>query len=171
MRRSSKRKLFAALALVAAIVTAAALVASRSGREFRRSALFGVLGAYDVVDGDTIKVVGVGTVRYIGVDAPERDEPFYDEARRYNVELLSDGKLSLAYGRGLYDRYGRTLAYVYVRDEAGRLRFVNEELVRAGWATTLEIPPNTEFAATFRRAEEEARRAGRGVWARGRGEN
>lgn len=157
--------------MVAAALTAAAFVVSRSGREFGwRNFIFGA-GGYGVVDGDTIRVAGIGPVRYIGVDAPERGEAFYDEARRYNAELLSAGKLSLAYGGGRYDRYGRTLAYVYVRDEAGRSLFVNEELLRAGWARTLEIPPNTEFAATFRRAEEEARRAGRGMWAGGRGEN
>jgi micrococcal nuclease len=171
MRRSSKRKLVAALVLVAAVLTAAALVVSRSGREFQWfDHLFGA-GGYSVVDGDTIRVAGVGPVRYIGVDAPERGDSFYGEARRYNEELLSEGKLSLTYGRDRYDRYGRTLAYVYVRAEGGRPIFVNEELVRAGWATTLEIAPNTEFAATFRRAEEEARRAGRGMWAGGRGEN
>ncbi len=120
-----------------------------------------------MVDGDTIRLAGVGPVRYIGVDAPERGEPFYGEARRYNAELLSRGELSLRYGRDRRDRYGRALAYVYVRADAGRTVFVNEELVRAGWATALEVPPNTEFARAFRRAEEEARRRRRGVWAGG----
>jgi micrococcal nuclease len=124
-------------------------------------------GEYSVVDGDTIELRDVGRVRYIGIDAPERDEPFYDEARQYNERLLSEGEMSLSYGRERYDRYGRTLAYVYVRTEAGRLVFVNEEMVRAGWAKKLEIPPNTEFAPRFRRAEEEARRYGRGMWAAG----
>lgn len=122
-------------------------------------------GDYSVIDGDTIELGDVGLVRYIGVDAPEKDEPFYDEARQYNERLLSQGEISLDYGRERYDRYGRTLAYVYVRTEAGRLVSVNEEMVRAGWAKPLEIPPNTAFAARFRRAEEEARRRGRGMWA------
>ncbi|HUV85508.1 MAG TPA: thermonuclease family protein [bacterium] len=165
MPRSSKKRLVAALTLAVAAVTTVAVIASRSGREFGwRSFLFGA-GRYDVVDGDTIRMAGVGPVRYIGIDAPERDEPFYDEARGYNERLLSQGKMSLGYGRERYDRYGRTLAYVYVRTEAGRLVFVNEEMVRAGWAKTLEIPPNTAFAPRFRRAEEEARRRGRGIWA------
>ncbi len=165
MRRSSKKRLAVVLLLAVAAVTAAAFVVSRSGREFRwGSFLFGS-GGYGVVDGDTIRVSGVGPVRYIGIDAPERGEPFYDEARRYNEQLLSQGKLALTYGRERYDRYGRTLAYVYVRTEAGRMVFVNEELVWAGWATTLEIPPNTAFASLLRRAEEDARRQGRGMWA------
>jgi endonuclease YncB( thermonuclease family) len=168
MRPSSKKRLAAALFLAVAAVTAAAFVVSRSGREFRWMAFLFGAGGYGVVDGDTIRVTGVGPVRYIGVDAPERGEPFYDEARRYNEELLSLGELSLSYDRERYDRYGRTLAYVYVRAEGGRTIIVNEELVRAGWATTLEIPPNTAFALLLRRAEEDARRRGRGMWAAGR---
>ena len=39
------------------------------------------------------------------------------------------------------DGYGRLLAYVYVGD-----LFVNAELVREGYATTLTIPPNDRFA-------------------------
>ncbi|NIT35306.1 MAG: nuclease [candidate division Zixibacteria bacterium] len=167
MRRSSRKRLFAALVAVAAALVAVALAFSRSGRELRWWSASGGGKGYYVVDGDTIRLAGVGPVRYIGVDAPERGEPFYGEARRYNAELLSRGELSLRYGRDRRDRYGRALAYVYVRADAGRTVFVNEELVRAGWATALEVPPNTEFARAFRRAEEEARRRGRGVWAGG----
>jgi micrococcal nuclease len=167
MRRSSRKRLFAALAAAAAVLIAVALAFSRSGRELRWwSSSVGGKG-YRVIDGDTIRLADLGPVRYIGVDAPERGRPFYGEARRYNAELLSRGEPSLRFGRGRYDRYGRTLAYVYVRTDAGRTVFVNEELVRAGWAKALEVPPNTGFARTFRRAEEEARRGGRGMWAGG----
>jgi micrococcal nuclease len=127
----------------------------------------GADGDYSVIDGDTIELRDAGRVRYIGIDAPERDEPYYDEARQYNERLLSQGEMSLGYGRERYDRYERTLAYVYVRTEAGRSVFVNEEMVRAGWAKALEIPPNTDYAPRLRRAEEEARRYGRGIWAAG----
>lgn len=167
MRRSSRKKLFAALVTVAAVLVAVAMAVSRSGRELRWWGSAGGAKGYHVVDGDTIRLASVGPVRYIGVDAPERGEPFYGEARRFNAELLSQGELSLRFGRDRHDRYGRTLAYVYVRTDAGRTVFVNEELVRAGWATALEVPPNTEFARAFRRAEEEARRGGRGMWAGG----
>ncbi len=166
MRRSSRRRLVAALFLAVAALTALAVLGSRSGREFRwLDFLFGAAG-YTVVDGDTIRVAGVGPVRYIGVDSPERGERYYDEASKYNRQLLARGKLSLSYDRERYDRYGRTLAYVYVRGEGGPV-FVNEEMVRAGWARALEVPPNTTFAPLFRRTEEEAKRAGRGMWATG----
>jgi endonuclease YncB( thermonuclease family) len=170
MRPSSKKRLAAALFLAVAALTVLAVLGSRSGREFRwLDFLFGS-GGYSVVDGDTIRVAGVGPVRYIGIDAPERGERYYDEASRYNRKLLARGKLSLSYDLDRYDRYGRTLAYVYVRGDEGGSVFVNEEIVRAGWAKALEVPPNTTFAPLFRRAEDEARRAGRGMWAESREE-
>jgi micrococcal nuclease len=171
MRRSSKRPIVTALVVAAAVIIALAVAIARTDRVGYWRYLFGGRGGYRVIDGDTIKMDGAGSVRYIGIDAPERDEPYYGEARRYNEELLAKGAIRLEYGPARFDRYGRTLAYVYVRDDAGGTVFVNEELVRAGWATTLEIPPDVEFAAVFRRAEEEARREGRGMWAAGGARN
>ena len=165
MRRSSKRSLVTALVVAAAVVTALAVALARTGRVVPWRYVLSSAEGYRVIDGDTIRLDGVGSVRYIGIDAPERDEPYYREARRCNEELLARGELRLKYGRARYDRYGRTLAYVYVRDDAGGETFVNEELVRAGWAETMEVPPDVAFAAVFRRAEEEARRGGRGIWA------
>lgn len=166
MRRSSKKRLVAALFLAVAALTVLAVVGSRSGREFRwLDFIFGADG-YTVIDGDTIRVAGVGPVRYIGIDSPERGERYYDEASKYNRKLLAQGKLSLSYDRERYDRYGRTLAYVYVRGDEGGFIFVNGEMVRAGWAKAFEVPPNTTFAPVFRRVEEEAKHAGRGMWAK-----
>jgi len=168
-RRSFSSRFFFAVALAVAGLAAVGLVALRSGRELGwwRGAATGP--GYEVVDGDTIRLDNGGRVRYIGIDAPERGEAFYDDARRYNQELLARGPLRLAYDRERSDRYGRTLAYVFVRGDDGRDVFVNEELVRAGWARTMEVYPNVGYAATFRAAEAKARRRRRGMWARAGG--
>ena len=57
------------------------------------------------------------------------------------------------------DAYGRLLAYVFLGP-----RFVNAELVRGGYARTLEIEPNTSEAARLARLEQRASEAGRGLW-------
>ena len=57
------------------------------------------------------------------------------------------------------DQYGRLLAYVSVDG-----RFVNAELVRRGFARTLEIAPNTDEAARLDRLERRAGAAGLGLW-------
>ncbi len=127
-----------------------------------------------VVDGDTVKVRltngrGTRTVRYIGVDTPESVKPgapvecYAKQASEFNERLVTGRRVRLRVGRERTDRYGRLLAYVYLRGEGGR--FVNAELVRRGYARTLEIPPNTDFADRFERLERRARDDGRGLWA------
>ena len=67
-----------------------------------------------VVDGDTIETSD-GTVRIIGIDAPERGECGYAEASALISSLLSQGDptiLHLPEGQNEEDRYGRILRYV-----------------------------------------------------------
>jgi micrococcal nuclease len=120
-----------------------------------------------VVDGDTIKVRVNGikeTVRYIGIDTPEpyRDgEPacYSSEASRRNAELVAGREVRLISDAEDRDQYGRLLRYVYVDDV-----FVNEQLLEQGYATTLTIRPNTQFAPVFATIEASARVAGVGLW-------
>jgi micrococcal nuclease len=121
-----------------------------------------------VVDGDTIEVDFDGRtedVRYIGVDTPESVKPgspvecFGKQASEFNRELVEDEQVTLVFDRELRDAYGRLLAYVYVGRE-----FVNAELVRRGFARTLEIAPNTARAGALSRLERSASIAGRGLW-------
>lgn len=123
-----------------------------------------------IVDGDTVKVRVDGsrdTVRLIGIDTPESVKPdtpvecFAKEAARETRRLLDRERVRLVLDREARDRYGRLLAYVY-RGRDNRL--VNARLLQGGYARTLEIRPNTRFAARFRAIEDEARRAGRGFW-------
>ena len=119
-----------------------------------------------VIDGDTITVSGIGTVRLLGVDAPEKTggyrdaEQFGDEATRFMRELV-DGKLvRLEFDGDRKDQFDRTLAYVALEDGT----IANEVIIRAGWAEayrrfTYRRKPQ------FQAAEREAREAGRGMWA------
>jgi micrococcal nuclease len=120
-----------------------------------------------VVDGDTIVLSGGERVRYIGVDTPESVKPgtpvqcFAKAASHENQRLVGGERVRLRYDAERRDRYGRLLAYVYrARDGL----FVNAELVRRGFATTLTIPPNVAHAADFRKLARNARTQGRGLW-------
>lgn len=71
-----------------------------------------------VIDGDTIES-SAGTVRLIGIDAPERDECGYAEAAAQVSALLGPGAaitLTLPDGENDTDRYGRLLRYVDTAD-------------------------------------------------------
>lgn len=76
----------------------------------------------EVVDGDTIEVDGFGTIRLIGIDAPERGECGYSEATWMMQNLVLGSAVALVPGaRDNRDRYGRLLRYVDVGDQdAGR---------------------------------------------------
>jgi micrococcal nuclease len=123
-----------------------------------------------VVDGDTILVRIDGRrerVRYIGIDSPESVAPgrpvacYGHAASEENARLIGGRTVTLTVDEERRDRYGRLLAYV--RREPDGL-FVNEELVRGGFATTLEVRPNLRYAGHFRDLEREARARGRGLW-------
>lgn len=135
--------------------------------------LFGVLVAAAapgqvverVVDGDTIIVEGVGRVRLIGVDTPETVHPnrpvefFGKEASAFTRRLVDGKGVRLEYDWERTDRYGRTLAYVYLPD--GTL--VNAEIIRQGYGHAYTRFP-FEHLDRFRQFEREARQAGRGLW-------
>lgn len=120
-----------------------------------------------VIDGDTITVSGVGVVRLLGVDAPEKtggtyreSEPFGDAATRFMRELLTGQDVRLEFDGPRTDPYKRTLAYVFLRD--GRL--ANLEIIRAGYAETYRRFVYARKPA-FLAAEREAQEARRGMWA------
>ena len=56
------------------------------------------------------------------------------------------------------DRYGRALAYVWLRDG----RFLNRLLVARGYAQPLTVPPNVEYEDVFVRAARACARGGPG---------
>ncbi len=114
----------------------------------------------EVVDGDTIVLEDGTKVRYIGLNTPERDRPFYEEATEANRKLTDGREVRLELDTVEIDQYGRTLAYVFVGET-----FVNLELLRQGYANVFTVPPNVKYEERFREAEREAREAGRGLWA------
>lgn len=121
-----------------------------------------------VVDGDTIEVEIAGarhSVRYIGVDTPERGHRYWGLARDANAFLVTGRTVLLERDVSETDQYGRLLRYVYLPDAGAGELFVNAELVRHGFAWASTWPPDVRHADLFVALEREARLAGRGLWA------
>lgn len=120
------------------------------------------------VDGDTIELEGGQKVRYIGIDTPETVDPrrpvgcFGKEASTKNKALVEGKNVRLVKDISETDKYGRLLRYVYVGDI-----FVNEYLVREGYARVSSYPPDVRYRDLFREAEADARINKRGLWADG----
>jgi len=118
-----------------------------------------------VIDGDTLLVLRGGSaerVRLLRIDAPERNEPGYRESKETLRRLVEGRDVALQFERPAIeerDRYGRLLAYV-LADGVN----VNVEMVRLGRARFWEKYGAGRLAQQFRRAEEQARAARRGLW-------
>lgn len=113
-----------------------------------------------VVDGDTVELEDGRRVRYIGVNTPEQDQPFYEEAKESNRQLVEGKQVLLEFDITTFDMYGRWLAYLFVEG-----RFVNYELVRRGFANVYTVPPNVKYDELLRQAEGQAREEEAGLWA------
>lgn len=118
-----------------------------------------------VTDGDTIEVEINNReyrVRYIGVDSPEREEPFYQEALDLNMDLVRNETVILVQDVSDTDQYGRLLRYVYLPDGT----FVNAEMIGQGMARLVTFPPDVAQTDYFKSLQEEARENGVGMWSR-----
>ena len=118
-----------------------------------------------VIDGDTIELSTGEKVRYIGIDTPEIKHPskgiecYGKEALEKNSELVSGKKVRLEKDVSETDRYGRLLRYIHVDDV-----FVNDYLVRQGYAHASSYPPDIKHQDQLKEAEIEARENKRGLW-------
>jgi micrococcal nuclease len=116
-------------------------------------------------DGDTLWLSGIGKVRLIGIDTPEvfgEAECYGRRASAFVRRLLPLGtEVRYRLGAEERDRYGRALVYIWLADG----RFLNRLLVARGYAETLTIPPNVQYADELAAAARRARGRGRGLWA------
>lgn len=124
-----------------------------------------------IVDGDTFWIINAKgeneKIRLIGVDAPEsrksgkKETGFYGkESKIYLEQILTGRKVRLEYDVSKYDRYKRTLAYVYLENGT----FLNAHLIKNGYASVMTVPPNVRFADQFVQLQKEAREKKRGLW-------
>ena len=91
-----------------------------------------------VTDGDTIEVDGLGKVRFVGVNTPERGVEGYICSKRFVQKFCLNKEVSLDIDDSKYtDKYGRYLAVVIVDGQN-----LNEMLLKEGLAEVMYIPPS-----------------------------
>jgi micrococcal nuclease len=73
--------------------------------------------------------------------------------------MIEGKKVRLEFDQTRKDRYGRTLAYVYLEDGTS----LNAEIVKQGFGFAYTRFP-FRYMEEFRKYEREAREAGRGLW-------
>ena len=105
-------------------------------------------------------------VRYLGLNSPEvqykdkKSEPFGYKAKIFNEKLVKNKFVYLEFGKKRYGRYGRMLAYVFLKDK----RFVNAELIKNGYAYYFYDKKNKKYDNKFLRLQRYAMARKLGIW-------
>lgn len=128
-----------------------------------------------VVDGDTIWVKDSDSksykVRFIGVNTPEsvhEDENKNSEEGKTASDFLmaylekncTDNVLYLEYDVERFDKYDRTLAYVYLSNDV----MLQEVLLSNGMAECMFVGENIKYKAQFEELENQAKQEKIGFW-------
>ena len=95
------------------------------------------------IDGDTLELTTGQVVRLIGLQSPERGQPFYRESQQFLENLAQDKKVILEYEpTDTMDKYGRLVAYVYLSPPANSQRSDLQREEAKG--DTLRVKPNPD---------------------------
>ncbi len=127
-----------------------------------------------VLEGDTIRVLDgsnrMTRVRLKSIDAPERDQPYGDEARKYLASLLSGREIKVKAKKA--DDYGNILGQVWVSPpeclDCKHSVDANLALLKAGlawWSSKFARQQSRSEREEYAAAEEKARLEGVGLWA------
>jgi micrococcal nuclease len=144
------------------------IVALNSGQSGPEILAEGVHEVRRVVDGDTLLLASGARVRLQGIDTPEtvREgfavESWGPQASQFTKDFVGRAghRVRLTFSLERKDRYDRFLAFVWDGEV-----MLNEELVRAGLAhARLDYRYSGLMKSRLAKAQDEARRAGRGIW-------
>lgn len=123
-----------------------------------------------VIDGDTIEVEGGLRFQYMGVYAPQDTQCYSKESYEANKELVEGKQVRIEVNENTLGSYQRLLdsptllvgnnsAYVYVGDV-----FVNEYMVRNGYAFSSSYPMDFRYSLQLIEAQNQAKNQKLGVW-------
>lgn len=110
-----------------------------------------------ILDGDTITCLNNKKnyrIRLVNIDAPEKNQAYGQRAKAYLAGMIFHRDVTLQ--KSGTDRYGRTLATVYLQGQD-----INLKMVQAGYAWAYRSHP---MPAVYRGAELAARTQRLGLW-------
>ncbi|MDJ0595968.1 MAG: thermonuclease family protein [Pleurocapsa sp. MO_226.B13] len=136
--------------------------------ESERQLESGQLVPRSIYDGDTLRARRGEEelkIRFCGIDAPEVRMPMGIEARDHLRSLVDIGNGELLLLPIEQDRYGRTVAEVYVKDSRSTAINLNVQMVRDGYAWHYErYSGNCPIRGELASAQELAQKEGLGIW-------
>jgi len=115
-----------------------------------------------VIDGDTLELESGKNVRLYGISCPDKDIPFYQEAKTFTQNQVAGKKIILKYQPNYQeDKFGRLLGYVFIHDQN-----LNVELVRQGFCKPVIYQKRAKliYQDELLEAQENAKEEKVGVW-------
>ncbi len=94
----------------------------------------------DIIDGDTVVIQGGDRVRLLGIDADEKDENCYQEAKEQLKQLILNKEVSLEKDQTDKDQYGRLLRWIFLYDQN-----INLKMVEDGFAICSFYEPDVKY--------------------------
>ncbi len=126
----------------------------------------------DVIDGDTLTIVGGQQVKLVGALAPRAFDaagavtewPLAKRAKTALAALVKGRDVRLVQLGRATDRYRRLLAQVLVDVDGAGLGWVQGQMIQRGWARAYALEGNAQCFSRLLRREGQARAAGLGIW-------
>ena len=120
----------------------------------------------EVLTGDSVRLKGGKTLKYIGLQAPPLQSKvvllrtYGEDALAFNKKLVEGKAVQIEWGNQVRDDRGNLMGYVFLEDGT----FVNIEVLKAGHARTVNPAPNLKYAGDLRKAALGAQRDKIGLW-------
>ncbi len=112
-----------------------------------------------VIDGDTIDLSNGETVRLLGINAPDKGEYYYHDAKDSLAQLIQGKHVRLESGPEDRDKYNRSLRYVFLDDT-----LINVEMIKQGNANTFILNEDDEHYLDLMKAQKYAKDSKLGIW-------
>lgn len=96
-----------------------------------------------VVDGDTVELKSGVRVRLLGVNAPDRGEKGFEESMEGLKKMVEKQKVWLEYDRYQDDKNGRVLAYLWIKCESSKPKFLAAEYMHLDGKTSKDYVTET----------------------------
>lgn len=110
-----------------------------------------------IIDGDTIQLNDSSRVRLLGINTPEKNQPFHEQAKQFLASQVENQTIQIeSHGN---DKYSRTLAHVF-KDSKN----INAQILSTGLATLYYYDKDSHYEELMK-AEKQARESSLGLWA------
>ena len=123
-----------------------------------------ITGTLDsVINGDTITIISKGKkveIRLVGIDTPEKTQPFGQAARNFTGGKAAKGEIRVEPVTKTKDHDGRTVAMVFVNGIN-----LNEQIVSQGFGWVYRQYCKESYCADWLKLEAAAKASHKGLWA------